>query len=234
MEICMAKSRSNKATTRTASKVVVEPQELKPKTKNQGIFMNAIDKNELIICDAIAGTGKTTIAVGMACRYLLRGVIDTIILCRPLAQCGPGVGFLPGDINNKALPFMHPVMDALDMFLGDSVKNNIDRKKIVITPLETLRGGNLHNCFIILDEMQNCTYGQLKMLATRIGQDSKAVFVGDMSQSDVNKHYFNNTEDIQRKFFDNIRGEDNVAFVNLTQDDIVRSGIARMIAIKCP
>jgi phosphate starvation-inducible PhoH-like protein len=230
----MAKSRSTRATTRTASKVVVEPQELMPKTKNQGLFMNAIDKNDLVICDAMAGTGKTTIAVGMACRYLLRGKVEKIILCRPLAQCGPGVGFLPGDINNKALPFMHPMMDALDIFLGDSVKKNIDLKKIVITPLETLRGGNLHNCFIILDEMQNAEYSQLKMLGTRIGDNSKAVFVGDMSQSDVNKHYFNNTKDIQEKFFDNIMGEDGVAFVRLTSDDVVRSKMAKMIATKCP
>lgn len=208
--------------------------ELKPMTKNQGIFMNAIDTYDLTVCDSVAGTGKTTIAVGMACRYLLRGSVNKIILCRPSAQCG-SVGFLPGDIlKGKTAPFMHPVLDALEMFLGFQAAKFITNGTIEIQPLETLRGGNLHNSFVILDEMQNASYSQLKMLGTRIGQNSKAVFVGDMSQSDVNTHYLNNTHEIQTKFFDNIRDEEGVGFVYLTKDDIVRSGLARIIAIKCP
>ena len=213
----------------------LEPVVLEPKTSGQADFIRTIAENDLTICDAIAGTGKTTISVGMACSYFLDGKVEKIILCRPLAQCGPGAGFLPGTIETKSLPFMHPMMDALDMFLGDSVHRYISEKKIIISPLETLRGGNLHNSFIILDEMQNASYSQLKMLGPRIGKFSKAVFVGDMSQSDVDNFRFNNTADIQKNFFDRLKGQNGtIGFSTLGPEDIIRSRLAKIIAINCP
>lgn len=207
---------------------------LKPKTPNQAMFMEMITSHDLTICDAIAGCGKTTVSVGMACSYLLDGKVNEIILTRPLAQCGPGAGFLPGNILEKTMPFMRPLLDALDMFLPDGKQKYFENKSITITPLETLRGGNLHNCFIILDEMQNCTYKQLKMIGTRIGHGSKAVFIGDCSQSDVDTSWFNNTDYIKKNFFDNLRDESTIGFAHLTAEDIVRSGIAKIIATKCP
>lgn len=201
--------------------------------ETQCISLDSADK--MYVTNHCVPTHNTTIAVGLACSYFLDDKVEKIILCRPLAQCGPGAGFLPGGIEAKALPFMHPMMDALDMFLGDSVHRYIAEKKLIISPLETLRGGNLHNSFIILDEMQNASYSQLKMLGTRIGKFSKAVFVGDMSQSDVDSFRFNNTADIQKNFFDRLKGQDGtIGFATLGPEDIIRSRLAKIIAINCP
>jgi phosphate starvation-inducible PhoH-like protein len=210
---------------------------LYPKTRGQAEFIRTIAENELTICIAPAGTGKTHISVGMACEYLQdkdRG-ISKIIITRPLIQCGPGMGHLPGTVEAKADPFMGPIFDALDYFLTpDRAQAYLKNGTIKVVPLEIMRGANMHNTFVILDEMQNCSYMQLKMFATRLGENSKCIISGDLKQSDLDKRNFNNSQIIQENFIDKLKGADSIGYCELGIDDIVRSGISRTCITRLP
>lgn len=211
------------------------PNTLIPKTKGQAEFIRTIAENELTICKAPAGVGKTFISVGMACQYLMDGEsgVKRIVITRPLVQCGPGMGYLPGDLEAKASPFMRPLFDALNYFLTpDKAKYYLANNTIEIVPLEIMRGDNLHNSFVILDEMQNCSYKQLEMFATRLGENSKTVISGDLRQSDLDKYNFSNSETIQTRFIDKLVGSEGIGYCELGFEDIVRSGLAKTIIIK--
>lgn len=208
------------------------PKILTPKNEEQQIYMNSIMDYDMTICSAIAGTGKTYVGVGMACRYLLDEKIDKIVIFKPNISCGPDLGHLPGDVNSKISPFMDHFNETLDIFLTpDRRKEFASAKMITYAPLQTLRGASIDNAILILDEMQNATYKQLKMIATRPGDNSKVIMLGDMTQSDLNEH---NTNEIQTKFFDNLRDSEFVNFVELNKRKVVRSRLAREIANRCP
>jgi phosphate starvation-inducible PhoH-like protein len=210
---------------------------LLPKTRGQAEFIRTIAENELTICIAPAGTGKTHISVGMACEYLDRpdSGITKIIVSRPLIQCGPGMGHLPGTVEAKADPFMGPVLDALNYFLTpDRAQTLLKNGTITIVPLEIMRGSNMHNTFVILDEMQNCSYHQLKMFVTRLGENSKCVVSGDLRQSDLDKRNFSNSDVIQEYFIDKLVGAPSIGYCELGIDDIVRSGISRTCIMRLP
>lgn len=162
---------------------------LKPKTVNQNEFIKTIAENVITFCQGIAGSGKTHIAVGMALEYLLENKVNKIIITRPVVESGEKLGFLPGTAEEKLHPYLLPILDEIAHFIPMSqyagLKTN---NKIEIVPLGLMRGRNFHNCFIVADECQNASYDQLKMLLTRIGNDSKMVLTGDISQSDLQRY----------------------------------------------
>ena len=156
------------------------------RSKNQEIFVNAINKNDLIFGIGPAGTGKTYLAVATAVQCLLRNQISRIILSRPAVEAGERLGFLPGDLKEKIDPYLRPLYDALnDLMPKKILENYIDTGIIEIAPLAFMRGRTLENAFIILDEAQNTTNMQMKMFVTRLGRNSKMVILGDVTQIDL-------------------------------------------------
>ena len=231
----MSNNRRNNKAAGTTPKQEIKP--LIPKTEGQANFIRTIAENDFIICNGVAGSGKTFLSVGMAVQYLLdkSREIEKIVMTRPLAACGPGMGHLPGDIEAKTDPFTKPVMDALRYFLPPlRLQTYLDNETIKFEPMETMRGANFHNSFVIMDEMQNCSYAQLKMFATRIGENTKYIISGDLRQSDLDNWRFNNSQDIQERFIDSLIPAPGVGYCELGIDDIVRSGIAREIIMRLP
>ncbi len=193
-------------------------------TKGQASYINDILKNDITLCSGPAGTGKTAIAVGMACRYLnnTESTIDKIIITRPVVESGRGVGYLPGGVLEKIHPYMVPVLEELREYLGAATLEKYrNGGTIEICPLEFMRGRNFHNTFAILDEAQNCTIEQIKMFITRMGNGSKIVLNGDTDQVDL-PHY---SKDSFKRCMNIAQGLNNVAVRQLNYTDVVRSPI---------
>ena len=199
---------------------------LKPKTENQEDYIYLIDNNDVTLCTGPAGTGKTAVAVGLACDYLLDKRVDKIIVTRPVIESGRGLGFLPGTFEEKIHPYLIPVLEEMEFRLNTNrVQAYREEGKIEVVPLEYMRGRNFHKCFIILDEAQNATFEQLKMFVTRIGWDSKAVINGDICQTDLATKDRGGLEE----FLDRLDGVDGVGIAELTEDDIIRNEIISRI-----
>lgn len=157
-----------------------------PRTPGQAVYLEALQTNELVFGVGPAGTGKTYMAVAMAVSLMLEGKVDRLILSRPAVEAGEKLGFLPGDMRDKIDPYLRPLYDALyDMLPGDQVMNKLESGEIEVAPLAFMRGRTLSNAFIILDEAQNCTVGQMKMFLTRLGENSRMAIAGDPSQIDL-------------------------------------------------
>ena len=199
---------------------------LKPKTKNQEEYINTIEKNDVTFCTGPAGTGKTAVAVGIACDYLLDKRVEKLVVTRPVIESGRGLGFLPGTFEEKIHPYLIPVLEEMEFRLNTNrVQAYRDEGKIEVVPLEYMRGRNFHNCFVVLDEAQNATFEQLKMFVTRIGWDSKAVINGDIDQTDLLKKDQGGLEE----FLDRLSDVEGVGISELTQDDIIRNEIISRI-----
>jgi len=199
---------------------------LKPKTKNQEEYIRVVTENDVTFCTGPAGTGKTAVAVGLACDYLLDKRVEKIIVTRPVIESGKGLGFLPGTFEEKIHPYLVPVIEEMTYRLNSNrVQSYRDDGKIEVCPLEYMRGRNFHNCFMILDEAQNATFEQLKMFITRIGWDSKAVINGDIDQTDLIKRDQGGLEE----FLDRLDQVDGVGIAELTEDDIIRNKIISKI-----
>jgi len=195
---------------------------LKPKTKNQEDYVRAIGANEVCFCTGPAGTGKTAVAVGLACDYLLDKRVEKIIVTRPVIESGRGLGFLPGTFEEKIHPYLVPVLEEMQYRLNSSrVEAYREQGKIEVVPLEYMRGRNFHNCFMILDEAQNATFEQLKMFITRIGWDSKAVINGDIDQTDLVARDRGGLEEFLERLQDIV----GVGIAELTDEDIIRNPI---------
>ena len=159
---------------------------LKPRTINQQKYIETILKNDLTFGIGPAGTGKTYLAVAIAVSKLLAGEVQRIVLSRPAVEAGEKLGFLPGDMREKVDPYLRPIYDALHDFLNpEDVAKKLETGEIEIAPLAFMRGRTLGKSFIIVDEAQNTTTVQMKMLLTRLGQGSRMVVAGDMSQVDL-------------------------------------------------
>ena len=157
-----------------------------PRTPNQGAYLKALKLNELVFGIGPAGTGKTYLAVAMAVDALTSGKVDRIILSRPAVEAGERLGFLPGDMREKVDPYLRPLYDALyDMLPGEQVTKRLATGEIEIAPLAFMRGRTLANAFAILDEAQNTTAMQMKMFLTRLGEGSRMVVTGDLTQVDL-------------------------------------------------
>tara|TARA_R110000824_G_scaffold3275_1_gene15546 strand:+ start:328 stop:1017 length:690 start_codon:yes stop_codon:yes gene_type:complete len=199
---------------------------LKPKTDNQREYINTVNNNDVVLCTGPAGTGKTAVAVGLACDYLLDKRVSKIIITRPVIESGRGLGFLPGTFEEKIHPYLIPVLEELQFRLSSNrVQAYRDEGKIEVVPLEYMRGRNFHNCFIILDEAQNATFEQLKMFITRIGWDSKAVINGDVEQTDLASKDRGGLEE----FLARLEDVEGVGIAELTEDDIIRNKIISKI-----
>ena len=159
------------------------------RSKMQKKYISQIIKNDITICSGPAGTGKTAVAVGMGLDFLLSegSPYEKLVLLRPVREaCGESIGYLPGDLMEKMAPWAAPVVDNMRIFLSDSkIKTLMYSKSVEVIPLALARGRSLNNSFIILDEAQNCSPDQILMVLTRMGEGSKMVIEGDISQRDV-------------------------------------------------
>ncbi len=199
---------------------------LKPKTEGQKRYFHSVMKNDLVFVIGPAGTGKTYLAVAFALSNLKNNAVKKIIFARPAVEAGESLGFLPGDIREKVEPYLRPLYDSLfDMIPNEKLKSYIEKQIIEIIPLAYMRGRNLDNSFLILDEAQNATSMQMKMFLTRIGINSKAIINGDITQVDL--HDKNNSGLIQiQDILKNINGID---FIYLNNDDIIRHKLVKDI-----
>lgn len=197
---------------------------LEAKTEAQGHYMIAIEGNQLTFGVGPAGTGKTYICTRIGAQMLKDKVIKRLIVTRPAVEAGGGLGFLPGTIHEKFAPYFAPFRAVLDEVFGAShVDYLIKDGQIEIQPLEYIRGLTFDNCFVILDEAQNTTPGQMKLFLSRIGEYSKVVVNGDITQQDIDG-VSGLTDSIDR-----LTGLDMVEVCEFDEDDIVRSGLCKEI-----
>lgn len=199
---------------------------LKPKTKNQEDYIISMSQSDVTFCSGPAGTGKTAVAVGLACEYLLNERIEKIIITRPVVETGRGLGFLPGSLVEKIQPYLVPIVEEMKLYLTPETYNSLRASnRIEMCPLEYMRGRNFHSTFMILDEAQNATYEQIKMFLTRIGMGSKAVINGDTTQTDL-RDGVNGGLDL---CIDRLADLGGVSICELTDSDIVRNNIISKI-----
>lgn len=159
---------------------------IRPKSENQKKLMEALASRNVIVACGPAGTGKTFLAISRAVEALEEGRVARIVLSRPAIEAGESLGFLPGDLQDKLAPYLRPLYDCLSERMGGKrLKALLADGSIEIAPVAYMRGRTLNNAFIVIDEAQNCTFGQLKMLLTRLGWHSTMVLTGDPDQSDL-------------------------------------------------
>ncbi len=200
--------------------------QLKAKTAGQKKYVEAMKKNSVTFGIGPAGTGKTYLAVAMAVTAFKNHEVSRIILTRPAVEAGEKLGFLPGDLQNKVDPYLRPLYDALYDIMGmESYTRNFERGAIEIAPLAYMRGRTLDDAYIILDEAQNTTHEQLKMFLTRIGQGSRAVVTGDITQIDLPPDKRSGLKSV-RGILKDIQG---IEFVQLTDRDVVRHELVQKI-----
>lgn len=200
---------------------------ISPRTPGQKTYLEALADHDLILATGPAGTGKTYLAVAVGVALMLEGVFDRIILSRPAVEAGEKLGFLPGDLREKVDPYLRPLFDALyDMLPQDQVLKKIERGDIEIAPLAFMRGRTLSNAFIILDEAQNTTPMQMKMFLTRLGEGSRMVVVGDLTQVDLPP----TTNSGLKEALSILSGIEGIGVVALNENDTVRHPLIGRIA----
>lgn len=198
---------------------------IRPKTQGQSRYVQAIHDCDVVFGIGPSGTGKTYLAVAMAVSFLKKGFVNRLILTRPAVEAGEELGFLPGDIQAKVSPYLRPLYDALfDLIPGDEVGKYVENGRIEIAPLAYMRGRTLNNSFIILDEAQNTTPGQMKMFLTRLGLNSRVVVTGDITQIDLRKGVSGLVE-VRRI----LEGIEEITFVILDKRDVVRHPLVKRI-----
>jgi phosphate starvation-inducible PhoH-like protein len=198
---------------------IVTKESIKPRTIGQKDYIKAIESYDIVFSIGPAGTGKTYLAVAMAVSALKHRMVQRVILVRPAVEAGESLGFLPGDIRAKVDPYLRPVYDALhDMLPAEKIRKLMEMGVIEIVPLAFMRGRTLNNSFVILDEAQNTTVAQMKMFLTRLGEGSRAVVTGDITQIDLEDKKVSGLVQIQ-KILEGVRG---IQFVYLSDKDVVR------------
>jgi len=196
------------------------------KTVGQKNYLNAIRQHDVTFGIGPAGTGKTYLAVAMALAALREGSVSRIILTRPAVEAGEALGFLPGDLYEKIMPYLRPLHDALhDMMPAEEVQKHTERGVIEIAPLAYMRGRTLNHAFIILDEAQNSTMEQMFMFLTRLGAHSKAVITGDETQIDLPPQKHSGLLEAHRV----LRRTEGIAIIEFTKRDIVRHPLVQRI-----
>jgi phosphate starvation-inducible PhoH-like protein len=202
------------------------PPGIYPKSKGQERYIRSISENEIIFSIGPAGTGKTFLAVAMAISELKEGLYRKLVLARPAVEAGEKLGFLPGDFQAKVNPYLRPLYDAIESFLEvNRVKKYIENDVIEIVPLAYMRGRTLDKAFIILDEAQNTTPKQMKMFLTRMGNGSKIVVTGDITQIDLPGNMRSGLVNV----LSILRGIKGIGMVYLTEKDIFRHPLVQKI-----
>jgi phosphate starvation-inducible PhoH-like protein len=199
---------------------------VRPRTDGQARYVRAMRDHDLTICVGPAGTGKTWLAVGMAVSWLRQTLVKKIVLVRPAVEAGERLGYLPGDMVAKVNPYLRPLFDALnDMMEPEQVKRYMENDIIEIVPLAYMRGRTLNQACIILDEGQNTTVAQMKMFLTRMGNGSKIIVTGDVTQTDLPKQTRSGLIDALHR----LRDIERIALVHLDEHDIVRDPLVQQI-----
>ena len=199
---------------------------VRAKTFKQKQYVKAIQTHDITFGIGPAGTGKTFLAAVLAVQALLKDECDRIILTRPAIEAGEKLGFLPVDLQQKVNPFLRPLYDALYEFIdAEKIPDLMERGKIEVAPLAYMRGRTLSNAFVIVDEAQNTTPAQLKMVLTRLGFGSKMVVTGDITQTDL-PTYQDSGLIVASKI---LRSVDDIAFCYLTQADVIRHPLVQQI-----
>lgn len=202
---------------------------IRGKGRNQERYLEAIRDKSIVFGIGPAGTGKTYLAMAAAIDYLKKKKAARIILTRPAVEAGESLGFLPGDLYAKVNPYLRPLYDALyDMIEYEEATRYLERGMIEVAPLAYMRGRTLNDCFVILDEGQNCTHSQMKMFLTRLGQQSRAVITGDITQVDLPGGKKSGLIEA-RNILHDVKG---IGFVYLDETDVVRHQLVQEI-IKC-
>jgi phosphate starvation-inducible PhoH-like protein len=196
------------------------------RSPGQEVYIRALQEAELVFGLGPAGTGKTYLAVAMGVALMQAGHVERLILSRPAVEAGERLGFLPGDLREKVDPYLRPLYDALyDMLPAERVVRRLESGEIEVAPLAFMRGRTLSNAFIILDEAQNTTPMQMKMLLTRMGENSRMVVTGDLSQVDLPRGMASGLHDA----LDVLQGVEGVRFVRFARSDVVRHDLVSRI-----
>lgn len=223
---------SDKKQTKNQNKVVLYSSSGKaiiPQNKSQEELVGSFNKNDLIFATGPAGSGKTFIAIALAVRSLKNKEVKKIILSRPAVEAGEKLGFLPGEMKDKLDPYLQPLYDALDEMLPSAkLKEYITNGTIQIAPLAFMRGRTLSNAIIILDEAQNTTRQQMKMFLTRLGENSKMIITGDITQIDLPKGVTSGLNDAIKI----LKGVDGIGFIDFKSSDIIRHTLVSKIIEK--
>jgi phosphate starvation-inducible PhoH-like protein len=199
---------------------------IQPKTPGQADYLQKIQDNDIVVGIGPAGTGKTYLAVAAAVDALTRKRVRRIVLARPAVEAGESLGFLPGDMQAKVDPYLRPLYDALDeMMPFERVQRALEQRVIEVAPLAFMRGRTLGDAFVIVDEAQNATAMQMKMLLTRLGVNSKMVITGDKTQVDLPKHEGSGLTQVERI----LPGIDGIGFHYFSDVDVVRHRLVRDI-----
>jgi len=215
-----------RASAANATGVSVRNRVVSARTPTQAAYLKAIDDSELVFAEGPAGTGKTYLAVAKAVERLVSGDVERIILSRPAVEAGEQLGFLPGDMREKVDPYLRPLYDALhDMMPGQQVQKRLESGEIEVAPLAFMRGRTLANAFVILDEAQNTTAVQMKMFLTRLGENSRMVITGDLSQVDLPRGTRSGLRDAREA----LSQVDDIRFIRLADSDVVRHPLVAKI-----
>lgn len=201
-------------------------EEIRAKTFRQRQYIQSVRTQDLTICIGPAGTGKTFLAAVLAVQALLANQYERLILTRPAVEAGEKLGFLPGDLQQKVNPYLRPLYDALHELIDpEKITNLMERGIIEVAPLAYMRGRTLNNSFVIVDEAQNTTPAQMKMVLTRLGFRSKMVVTGDITQTDLPPNQTSGLA-LAQKILQNVEG---IAFCHLSQADVVRHPLVQRI-----
>lgn len=206
--------------------VTISGKAVRPRSLHQKQYIETIQKEAMVIAIGPAGTGKTFLAVASALSALKKGIVSRIVLTRPVVEVGEKLGYLPGDFNEKINPYMRPIFDAFYIMLGTERFMMLkESETIEIVPIAYMRGRTLENAFVILDEAQNTTPEQMKMFLTRMGEDSRVVITGDITQIDLQKKQKSGLVLIK----DILKNIPEIRFCFFTEEDVVRHNLVRKI-----